>query len=99
MTSYVESFVSSEIFMEVLSKPLQQSTIGGVYKSCNLLESGELSGFSSIKKMPASTKIAHRHPISKCFLSIGSSAIFPGGIIKTKSTFILRLSEKSASVN
>jgi hypothetical protein len=58
--------------METLSKLLQQSTIGGVYKSCNLLESEELLGFCRIEKMPASTKIAHRHQISKYFLFIGS---------------------------
>jgi hypothetical protein len=90
----MESFVSSEIFMEVLSKPLQQSTIGEVYKSCNLLVSVELSGFSSVEKMPASTKIAHRHPISRYFLSISSSAIFSGGILKTKSKVILSLIRK-----
>ncbi len=73
LTSYVELFAPS-MLVEVLSKPLQQSTIGGVYKSCNLLESEELSGFSSMEKMAASTKIAHKHPISRYFLSISSSS-------------------------
>jgi len=90
-TSYVELFVLSEMFMKVLSISSQQSTVGGVYISCNLLESEELSGFNNIEKMPANTKIAHRHPINRYFLSISSPAIFLGGIIKTKLTIILSL--------